>query len=62
MPASKSRKGRKVGRNVKKCERYRLQGRRERNQLRKVSRHLRGHPNDGQALAWLTAKGVNSEG
>lgn len=46
---AKSHKGRKIGRNKIKCERYRLQHRREKNKIKKILRHLQNHPNNLQA-------------
>ncbi len=40
------KKNRKWGRNKKFCERYRIEGRRERNKARKAIRHLKNHPLD----------------
>jgi ribosomal protein S15P/S13E len=40
------KKGRKIGRDKEKCARYRIQGRREINKIRKVRKHIRRHPND----------------
>lgn len=47
-----SRKGgaRKKGRNIAKCANYKSLGKRERNKRRKVSKHLRRHPNDRDAI------------
>jgi hypothetical protein len=36
--AKGSKKGRKIGRNKVKCERYRLEGRREKNKARKAAK------------------------
>lgn len=41
MPSPRSKKGRKFGRNKKKCERYKLEGRRERNKKVRIARHAR---------------------
>ena len=38
-------KNRKYGRMKKWCERYRIRKTKERNQLRRVSRHAARHPN-----------------
>ena len=40
------KKNRKVGRNAKWCERYRLSNRREHNKLKWLIKHLTNHPND----------------
>lgn len=37
----KGRKGRKIGRNKVKCERYRAEGRREKNKQRKILKALK---------------------
>ncbi|MBI2039919.1 hypothetical protein HYT18_02505 [Candidatus Microgenomates bacterium] len=47
---SGGRKGRKIGRNKAKCERYRLSHRREKNKIRKILKHLKKHPNNTAAL------------
>lgn len=39
--AKGSKKGRKIGRNKIKCERYRLEGRREKNKARKAAKKLK---------------------
>ncbi len=39
MPASKSQKGRKIGRNKPACERYRREDRQEKNAALKQTRH-----------------------
>lgn len=50
MPKHRSgKKGRKIGRNKVKCDLYRKQGRRERNKLRRLRRHVRRQPNDWEA-------------
>lgn len=36
MPAQKTKKGRKYGRNKIKCARYRLEGRKEKNKARRI--------------------------
>ena len=36
----------KIGKSKKKCERYKNQGKREKNKVRKVLRHLKNHPED----------------
>ena len=38
--AKGSKKGRKIGRNKIKCERYRLEDRREKNKARKAAKRL----------------------
>ncbi len=48
---NKSRSGggaRKIGRDKKHCQRYRLEGREAINRRRKVKKHLNSHPNDVQ--------------
>jgi len=40
---------RKKDRNRDWCERYRKEGRREKNKLRKMKHHLNKHPNDKQS-------------
>lgn len=47
--------GRKIGRNRVECERYRKQGRREKNKLRKLARHVRDFPNDEAARRALAS-------
>lgn len=37
---------RKHGRNKTKCERYRACKTREKNKVRKLSKHIKRHPND----------------
>ena len=39
MPASKGKKGRKVGRNKVKCDQYRKEGRKEKNKLQRIRKH-----------------------
>ncbi len=41
MAAKKTKKGRKIGRNKAKCERYRAEGRREKNKARKIEKARR---------------------
>lgn len=43
------KKNRKYGRNKKFCERYRLEGRREKNRKIRLARHLKRFPDDGVA-------------
>ena len=50
--------GAKIGRNRIPCERYRAQGRRERNKLRKLRKHVRGYPGDLAAKRCLVAMAV----
>lgn len=38
--------GSKKGRNKAFCDRYRLEGRREKNKKNKLLRHIKKHPND----------------
>lgn len=56
MPKARrgGRKGRKIGRNKVKCEKYRLSHRREKNKIRKINRHLKVHIND-----WVAKKRVD---
>jgi hypothetical protein len=49
--AKGGKKNRKVGRNAKWCERYRLSNRRERNKLKRLNKHLARHPGDGCGTA-----------
>ena len=37
---------RKAGRNRETCARYRAEGRREKNKIRRAARHAKNHPND----------------
>lgn len=47
MPgAKKSKKQRKVGRNAASCARYKNEHRREKNKLRRLTKHLALFPND----------------
>ena len=46
---AKSHKGRKIGRYLKKCERYKLSHRREKNKIKKILKHLKRHPNNKSA-------------
>ena len=43
----KGKKNRKHGRNKKFCERYRAEGRREKNKARKQARHKKREANNG---------------
>lgn len=54
----KGKKGRKVGRNRKWCQEYRARGQRMKNKIRKVARHLKRHPNDEAAAAWITSSSI----
>lgn len=47
------KKNRKWGGNKTACERYRLDGRQEKNRERRIKRHLKQHPNDLQNLEAL---------
>ena len=38
---------------IKKCQRYKLNGTRERNRQRRLNRHLARHPDDIPAIAAL---------
>ncbi len=40
----KSGGSKKIGRNEKKCKKYRLEGRREKNKERKQKKHNKKHP------------------
>jgi len=46
-------RGRKYDRNRVKCKLYRERGRRERNKIRKLRRHLKRQPEDHQAVEVL---------
>ena len=46
---AKSHKGRKIGRNRIKCERYKLTHKREKNKIRRILKHLKKHPNNLEA-------------
>lgn len=50
MPEGKKSKSgggaKKIGRDKKKCERYSSYGKRQRNKIKKITRHLKNHPND----------------
>ena len=54
------KKNRKHGRNRANCERYRREGRREKNKVRKLRNYVRRNPNDTQARSAL--KGVAKDG
>ena len=47
-------KGRKIGRNKKWCEAYRLLNRRLKNKLRKIRKHIKRFPEDKRAVSALT--------
>lgn len=49
------KKGRKIGRYSKhpSSQRYKAEHRWEKNKIRRIARHLRNYPNDGQAKAAL---------
>lgn len=49
--AKKTKKQRKYGRNAAYCLRYRSSNRRERNKLKRLSKHLVRFPDDVTALA-----------
>ncbi len=49
----KGNKNRKYGRARVGCERYRREGRREKNKARKLKRHLKNQPGDRAATAAL---------
>ena len=53
--AKKTGKGRKVGRNLKWCQAYRLRRQRERNKAVKLRRHLARLPGDLCAAIALAA-------
>ena len=48
--AKKTKKGRKVGRNSLSCQRYKLEHRREKNKLRRLTRHIKKHLADNCAI------------
>ena len=52
----KKKGGAKIGRNKVSCERYRAQGRRAKNKLRRVSSHLNRHPRDLAAKRFVDEK------
>jgi hypothetical protein len=47
------KKNRKFSRNKRKCERYRAEGRREKNKAARLRRHMKAHKNDAVAKAAL---------
>lgn len=49
----KGKKGRKVGRDRKKCQEYRARGLRIKNKIRKLRKHIKRQPNDEAALEVL---------
>lgn len=53
--AKGGKKGRKIGRNAKYCERYRIEGREIKNKRRRLRRHLKRYPDDAQAMRALEA-------
>lgn len=56
-PGPKPGRKKRYGRNKVKCERYRAEGRRERNKIRRLQRHCRKHGNDAAAAQRLTELG-----
>ena len=46
-------KGRKIGRNARWCEAYRLQGKRMKNKIKKLRKHIKNFTEDKQAKAAL---------
>lgn len=52
-------KGKKIGRSLKKCQIYHLNGRRTLNKLRRVVRHVKTHVGDRQAKRWLFENGAH---
>ena len=52
MAAKKGKKGRKIGRNQKKCEQYRII-KSVPNKIAKLRKHLRGHTEDMCAVSAL---------
>jgi hypothetical protein len=44
--AKQGKKNRKLGRNKKVCDKYKLEGRREKNKAIRRARHLKNHPTD----------------
>jgi len=55
------KKNRKHGRNKTGCERYRREGRREKNKARRLRRHLRHNPQDRTARFALKRLPVRGE-
>ncbi len=55
-PSPKPSKGgeAKKGRNKVKCTRYKTEGRREINARRRLRRHIKRHPGDAAAIAYLS--------
>ena len=53
----KGKKSRKIGRNQAKCTRYRTQGRRYKNALKRLKRHTHHYPGDLAAVANLDRLG-----
>ena len=51
--AKKTGKGRKIGRNKRWCEAYRLRGQREKNKAVRLHKHLRRLPDDAVAARAL---------
>jgi hypothetical protein len=47
------KKNRKWGNNKAYCQRYRAEGKQEKNRARRINRHLKRHPNDLQAFEAL---------
>ena len=46
----KGQKGRKVGRNLKKCAKYKALGMRIKNKIQKMLKHIKLHPNSKDAI------------
>lgn len=45
----KGQKGRKLGRNKKKCEKYKAMGMRKKNKIHKLKKHIKDHPNSNES-------------
>ena len=50
---AESNKSKKMGRNAKKCERYKVMHKRERNKASRLLKHIKMHVHDVTALAAL---------
>lgn len=49
----KGKNNRKFGRNKDACQRYKLANTREKNKIKKVKKHLKKYPKDGNAIGAL---------
>ena len=58
--AKKTKKQRKHRRNVLTCARYRNQGRREKNKLKRLRKHIARHPGDKCAIACVARGGLST--